>query len=141
MKLRSAIVASFLAFASLVACSSNTATPGGGGGGNGGACTLSSNGTVTSCYSWTNLTADQSSTLCPTSNNTAQATYALVSSCPSANQVGTCTTTVSVNGTSYTDSETFYSANGDTCANAKSACSSGSVSGSGITTSFSGNGC
>jgi hypothetical protein len=138
MKLSSAIVASFLAFASLVACSSNTATPGGG---NGGACTLSSNGTVTSCNAWTNLTAAESSALCPTSNNTAQATYALVSTCPTANAVGTCTTTISSGGTSYTSSDTFYSANGETCASAKQVCSADGVSGSGITTTFSGNGC
>ena len=134
MKLIS-IAASFFAFASLVACNSSSSTPGGG---SNGACTLSTGGTVTSCSSWTNLSSSDTSALCPTSSNSG---YALVSTCPTADQVGACTTTVSAGGVTYTYVDTFYSANGNTCADAKQACSAGSVSGSGITTSFSGNGC
>jgi hypothetical protein len=124
-----------------IACSSNTASPGGGGGGgNGGACTVASNGTVTSCFSWTNLSTAEISGICPTGNNSAGATYTTVASCPTANQVGSCTYTVTAGSTSYSDTETFYSTDGSTCSSVKQACTAG-ASGTSLTTSFSGNGC
>jgi hypothetical protein len=124
-------------------CSDNIGGGGGGGGGAGGGCTISVNGSVQVCFVWTNLPTTVSGAYCPTSNTTGGETVSAVSSCPSANSVGSCTFNETINGATYTFVETYYGTTGGTCSNFKQAClgaasSASSSSGATITTSFSG---
>jgi hypothetical protein len=139
MKRNANHVAAVLVVTALAACSSS----GGGGSGaaapNGGACSVSGGG-ITYCISWSNLTASEESSVCPSESVSGGPTYTRISSCPTANVVGTCTYAYPSGATSYSYAEIYYSGDGTTCAVVKAYCSDAAAENGGTTT-FSGNGC
>jgi hypothetical protein len=118
----------------------------GGGGGSGddnggaaGGCTISENGITELCLEWTNLPVSISGSYCP-SESAGGESISAVSSCPTADAVGTCTINETVGSTTYSFVETYYGAAGADCSSVKEVClgSGSSVAGATITTTFSG---
>jgi hypothetical protein len=97
----------------------------GGGAGSGNACTLKLSGTVVQCLDWENLTAQEISGLCHVAQSTAQETYALVASCPTANIVGICSINMSAGpggAAAYSYRQIFYVSSENPCSIVKQIC-------------------
>jgi hypothetical protein len=111
-------------FASIAACSSSSSVDG-----SAGSCTGTEGGNVVICFTWADLTAEESSALCQSGTT--------VASCPTATAIGTCAYSYASGGATYAYSETYYSTGGSTCAALKAGC----VSSGSTTATFSGIGC
>jgi hypothetical protein len=122
--MNSFVAVPFVAFLSFAACSSSSPEIG-----SGGSCTGTEGTNVVICFSWSDLPTHESSALCQSG--------AVVSSCPTANAIGTCAYSDSSGGATYAYSETYYSSGGSTCAALKAGC----VSSGSTTATFSGIGC
>jgi hypothetical protein len=103
-----------------------------GGAGSGNGCTLTVNGNIQSCISWGNIPSNEIPRLCHVASSSSIEVYARVASCPTGNEVGTCTITQAAGPgvPAITYAQISYGVNNITCAYSQELCTEYAADGS-----------